>query len=265
MAGLEIRKKRKLLRSAPGMHHSDRVSARASPTKTTEVQVVSELSPINSPVRGSFTEAKKMGSARTSRIANGNEYNVSVSGGRRELDRWQNTPSRARQRNSAMEANTAAWRYTKCCVLFFASLLITWLPSSVNRVYTVVWPNVIPPYGLSYAAALVLPLTGFWNSIIYVTTSWSACKALVQEDLAPFFMSEPEYQPRSATYWEPPPPSSSRPASDQPQQPVGPSRPYSPRNRWEELREDPREDSDERGWESPSDSLAGLATVARAL
>ena len=34
-----------------------------------------------------------------------------------------------RQRNKAMEANTAAWGYTKCCILFFLSMLVTWVRS----------------------------------------------------------------------------------------------------------------------------------------
>lgn len=32
-----------------------------------------------------------------------------------------------RKNKAAMEANTAAWGYTKCAVLFFVSLLITWV------------------------------------------------------------------------------------------------------------------------------------------
>lgn len=32
-----------------------------------------------------------------------------------------------RQNNAALEANTAAWGYTKCAILFFLSLLITWV------------------------------------------------------------------------------------------------------------------------------------------
>ena len=32
-----------------------------------------------------------------------------------------------RQSNAALDANNAAWGYTKCALLFFASLLITWV------------------------------------------------------------------------------------------------------------------------------------------
>ena len=76
-----------------------------------------------------------------------------------------------------MEANTAAWGYTKCAILFFVSLLVTWVPSSINRIYSLAHPDLISvPF--TYASAVVLPLMGFWNFVIYVTTSWAACKLL---------------------------------------------------------------------------------------
>ncbi|MCJ1331611.1 hypothetical protein MMC10_008302 [Thelotrema lepadinum] len=170
---MEIRKKRKLLRTAGGSHHS---------VKTTEFQVVSELadlgssrvdSPdVGSPVKATFRDGQRSRNEfRSSRINFGSEYSVSVRGGNQHADVESSGHNRQRQRTTALEANTAAWRYTKCCLLFFSSLLITWLPSSVNRVFALVWPTLVPPFGLSYVASLVLPLTGFWNSVIYVTTS----------------------------------------------------------------------------------------------
>ena len=59
------------------------------------------------------------------------------------------------------------------------------VPSSVNRVYSLAHPTATPPFALSYVAGLVLPLTGFWNSLIYVVTSRAAVRALFVEDLAP--------------------------------------------------------------------------------
>lgn len=82
-----------------------------------------------------------------------------------------------RKNKAAMEANTAAWGYTKCAVLFFVSLLITWVPSSINRVYSLSHPDLVSvPF--TYASGVVLPLMGFWNSVIYITTSWTPCKML---------------------------------------------------------------------------------------
>ena len=100
-----------------------------------------------------------------------------------------------------MEANAAAWGYTKVALLFFVSLLVTWasapaphpghnqiskrsrltnilqVPSSVNRVYSLIHPELVSlPF--TYASGVVLPLMGFWNSVIYITTSWRAVRLL---------------------------------------------------------------------------------------
>lgn len=76
-----------------------------------------------------------------------------------------------------MEANRAAFGYTKVASLFFVSLLVTWVPSSINRVYSLIYPEDISvPY--AYAAGIVLSLMGFWNSVIYITTSRAACTTL---------------------------------------------------------------------------------------
>lgn len=39
-------------------------------------------------------------------------------------------------------------------------------------------------FSLNYAAGLVLPLMGFWNAVIYVTTSWGACRSLFDRHVA---------------------------------------------------------------------------------
>ncbi|KAK2024541.1 G-protein coupled receptor [Colletotrichum zoysiae] len=81
----------------------------------------------------------------------------------------------ARRRN--YELNNAAWLYTKCSILFFTVILITWVPSSANRVYSVIHVKETST-PLQYMSAFVLPLQGFWNALIYVVTSWKACKTL---------------------------------------------------------------------------------------
>lgn len=51
------------------------------------------------------------------------------------------------------------------------------VPSSINRLYSLIYPgHVSVPF--TYASSVVLPLMGFWNSVIYITTSWTACKLL---------------------------------------------------------------------------------------
>lgn len=82
------------------------------------------------------------------------------------------------KRYQTIEANRAAWGYTKVAVLFFSAMLITWIPSSANRLYGVAHPGEIS-IPLTYAAAFVLPLQGLWNCLIYMITSLNACKELL--------------------------------------------------------------------------------------
>ncbi|KAH7198939.1 uncharacterized protein B0J16DRAFT_410381 [Fusarium flagelliforme] len=83
-----------------------------------------------------------------------------------------------RKRNR--DLNNASWQYTKCALLFFTAILVTWVPSSANRVYSVLHTNStsVP---LEFMSAFVLPLQGFWNALIYIVTSWSACKNLLTD------------------------------------------------------------------------------------
>lgn len=61
--------------------------------------------------------------------------------------------------------------YLRTSFVFAISILVTWTPSSINRVYTLIYPDEAS-YGLNIAAAVVLPLQGVWNAVIYFTTSW---------------------------------------------------------------------------------------------
>ncbi|CAN8099644.1 unnamed protein product [Discula destructiva] len=61
--------------------------------------------------------------------------------------------------------------YLRTSFVFAISILVTWTPSSINRVYTLIYPNDAS-FGLNIAAAVVLPLQGVWNAVIYFTTSW---------------------------------------------------------------------------------------------
>ncbi|KAJ5265459.1 hypothetical protein N7524_006477 [Penicillium chrysogenum] len=81
------------------------------------------------------------------------------------------------RRWKATEASSAAWAYAKYAILFFIALLVTWVPSTANRVYAFARPNDFS-FGLNYASSFVLPLQGFWNSLIYVSISWPAFRTL---------------------------------------------------------------------------------------
>ncbi|KAL1912365.1 hypothetical protein Sste5344_001806 [Sporothrix stenoceras] len=87
------------------------------------------------------------------------------------------------RRRAAYEANTAAWSYAKCAILFFTAMLVTWIPSSANRVFSVVHVDKVS-VPLEYMSAFVLPLQGFWNAIIYIVTSWKAMQTLWSDILA---------------------------------------------------------------------------------
>ncbi|KAL2065199.1 hypothetical protein VTL71DRAFT_2868 [Oculimacula yallundae] len=64
------------------------------------------------------------------------------------------------------------WAYTRCALLFAISILITWVPASVNRVHGLRYPEN-PSFALNIGSAIVLPLQGFWNAVIYFATSKS--------------------------------------------------------------------------------------------
>jgi hypothetical protein len=86
---------------------------------------------------------------------------------------------RPRRSIPSSDANRAAINYCKCALLFFAAMIVTWVPSTLNRLVTLVHPND-PIFGLNYASGLVLPLQGFWNAIIYIFISLPACKAMMR-------------------------------------------------------------------------------------
>jgi hypothetical protein len=61
--------------------------------------------------------------------------------------------------------------YLRTSFVFAISILVTWTPSSINRVYSLVYPTRTS-YPLNLAGAVVLPLQGLWNAIIFAATSW---------------------------------------------------------------------------------------------
>jgi hypothetical protein len=61
--------------------------------------------------------------------------------------------------------------YLRTSFIFGFAVLITWIPSSINRLYSLTHGDRIS-FSLSVASGCVLPLQGFWNTLIYFTTSW---------------------------------------------------------------------------------------------
>jgi hypothetical protein len=86
---------------------------------------------------------------------------------------------RPRKSIPSSAANRAAINYCKCALLFFIAMLVTWVPSTLNRLIELANPKE-SIFALNYASSMVLPLQGFWNAIIYIFTSLPASKALVR-------------------------------------------------------------------------------------
>lgn len=162
--------------------------------KTTEIRITTEMVDVPSQ---SSSSTNSLTSKKNERIASSqsfNPYSVTINAGSTPVVISPRSPDFSRTSNStrfgseksakqltaAMEANKAAFSYCKCALLFFVSLLITWVPSSINRVYSLAYPDVFC-FPLLYIAALVLPLQGFWNAVIYTVTSLPACRALCSQ------------------------------------------------------------------------------------
>jgi hypothetical protein len=84
------------------------------------------------------------------------------------------------RRSPKSEATASDLAYFKYAMLYFVALLVTWVPSTINRVYILARPND-GNFGLQITACFVLPLQGFWNSIVYTAISWSSMKALFRQ------------------------------------------------------------------------------------
>ncbi|KAI5924638.1 hypothetical protein F4810DRAFT_110265 [Camillea tinctor] len=191
-AGRDIYRKRKQLHNfgSSGTHDADLwIFDDPLAVKTTEVSVTTET--IGKGQQGIDLAPLGRNDAMSCAEAGQNAaYSVTISSSKKGDRRSQGpsppdagdaqpTPSiRPRpktKKRSNYEANNAAWSYTKCALLFFTALLVTWVPSSANRVYSVIHVNETS-LPLEMISAVVLPLQGFWNSIIYIVTSWSAVK-----------------------------------------------------------------------------------------
>ncbi|KAI4250864.1 MAG: hypothetical protein L6R42_008599 [Xanthoria sp. 1 TBL-2021] len=111
-------------------------------------------------------------------------YTVEIGVGENTHDRKASKPEIFQMRSITREEalkenpNPGAWLYARVAFLFFLSMLIIWIPSSANRVYSLVYPDRIN-FALNYVSALVLPSQGVLNAIVYVLTSQTACRELV--------------------------------------------------------------------------------------
>ena len=184
--GRYIFKKRQLLKNVQQeVADKNRVSVVQNPflvegiTKTTEVTVTYEKNPFYTGTPPKSIPSNEQLRQTPVMLPT---YNVKIESGSPKSATFKRTPSVRRtkslqQTRMAAAANKAAYSYCKCAMLFFVALIITWVPSSINRVYSLIYPSEVS-YGLTVASAFVLPLQGFWNAVIYIVTSLPAVKAL---------------------------------------------------------------------------------------
>ncbi|KAL8895886.1 MAG: hypothetical protein Q9207_007967 [Kuettlingeria erythrocarpa] len=203
MAGRKIFRKRAELRAFRQPSRAS-VDEPFSGFKTTEVCVSSELAGFSIPgPPGNCFDA-----ANPASLPKGYEQysaNINSSPPSTAFDPSPRTSSQSttayKRYKAALDANTAAWGYTKVALLFFVSLCVTWIPSSINRIYDLAHPSDVS-YPLNFVSAIVLPLMGFWNGIIYFVTTRAVCKAIfwnLADKLAPKKKSTSARSPRSST------------------------------------------------------------------
>ncbi|RHZ49698.1 putative cAMP receptor-like protein [Aspergillus thermomutatus] len=170
-AGRVIFRKRRQLQEAGHSDSFGEIDSPKEPTfsKNTEIHVTSEIT-------HSGSESNRLTIASVSHIPHRylspySPYSVTIEGGSasgnddnvpmRTLRNSQQDPY-AQRRATARDVNSAAWAYTKYAMLFFIALLVTWVPSTINRLYALIYPHNFN-FGMNYTSSFVLPLQGFWN------------------------------------------------------------------------------------------------------
>ncbi|KAI4132696.1 MAG: hypothetical protein LQ347_002491 [Umbilicaria vellea] len=198
LTGRDIYQKRQSLREFSALSHIEEGKLSAPNSRTTDVQITSQAV-LKFPQ--SLHHARGMRNLQSSNPPPDSQehqpYTINIESPK---------PSRGSPSSSSYNTDIAAWAYTKVAMLFFAALLITWVsspfpifpfpsprappcrrkqskpppsqvPATVNRVYTFVHAGDLN-FPLMYIEALVLPLQGFWNAVIYIATSMAACRGL---------------------------------------------------------------------------------------
>jgi len=159
IVGIDIFKKRNQLRQFSSLRNGDSVVS-----KTTHVEVTSEPAQTHIGMRDPW-ELRSVPTKHspTSSLA---EYSITIESSR---DTTRREPLIERPLRG-IDTNSASWGYARIAFIFFVALLVTWVPSSINRVYSLAHPEK-KNYPMNFVASFVLPLQGFWNGLIYFTTS----------------------------------------------------------------------------------------------
>ena len=140
--------------------------------KTTEVKITSEaMGPPATPEKQIESFESTPDSKRPASTVQFDRYTVTINSSPQSTSLSPRSPTRneAQQRiqyqrcTAAMEANAAAWSYCKCAMLFFVSLLVTWVRASLLSVLhhvltiTIIGPFLNEPSLLSRAPRPCLP------------------------------------------------------------------------------------------------------------
>lgn len=147
---------------------------------TTEIDITTHpLSP-SSPSTSRKDEETAVSGFKFDEARTFDPYSVVVEVGPNERPRKPSAPElfrvRTITRNHALTGtNPDAWLYARVAFLFFCSLLICWVPPSINRFYSMVYPDNFV-FGLNYIQSLILPLQGFFNALVYAISSQTACR-----------------------------------------------------------------------------------------
>jgi hypothetical protein len=122
-------------------------------------------------------------SSATAHLRSDGTHTVTVTSPAPGQRRHNNKPSVARAvlaKVGMLDPVTRA--YLRTSLLFAVSVLVTWIPSSVNRIRGLIYSD--SPYAYNVATASVLPLQGVWNGIIFFVTSWAVVRACVAQGFA---------------------------------------------------------------------------------
>jgi hypothetical protein len=69
--------------------------------------------------------------------------------------------------------------YLRTSFLFAVSVLVTWIPSSINRIRGMFYSD--SPYAYNVGTATVLPLQGVWNAVIFFVMSWKILRESIAD------------------------------------------------------------------------------------
>ena len=146
---------------------------------TTEVTVTSQDRKPSLP----YSQAREVN--RSQDDDNYNAYSVNIEIGEPPRPQLPHRPSRptvfrlpsVTRAVALSQENVESFLYARVAFLFFVALLITWVPSSVNRAYALAHPEHIN-FGLNFTSAFVFSIQGLLNCLVYMATSKSACRQL---------------------------------------------------------------------------------------